>query len=207
MSSRDQILATIAKNKPKPAPLPEDKAPMAAAEGLSEIFSEVAVSIGSKVFPVKDYSEAEKILAREFPEAGRVVSAINEFKVPSATVVQAAENPHSLENTDLAILPGLLAVAENSAIWITEKQMSHRVLPFICQHLVLVIREADIVRNMHEAYQKIRSMEAGYGVFIAGPSKTADIEQSLVLGAHGPRSLRIFILSGERESDDKKQML
>jgi L-lactate dehydrogenase complex protein LldG len=47
---------------------------------------------------------------------------------------------------------------------------------------------------MHEAYSKIGEQQYGFGVFIAGPSKTADIEQSLVLGAHGPRSMTVFLL-------------
>ena len=76
-----------------------------------------------------------------------------------------------------------------------EKQrMIERAVPFICQHLALIIEKKDIVPSMHEAYDRIASSVYGFGTFIAGPSKTADIEQSLVLGAHGPRSMVAFIL-------------
>ena len=64
----------------------------------------------------------------------------------------------------------------------------HRALYFIAQNIVTVLDEKDILNNMHEAYTKINFEDSGYGVFISGPSKTADIEQSLVIGAHGPKS-------------------
>jgi L-lactate dehydrogenase complex protein LldG len=48
---------------------------------------------------------------------------------------------------------------------------------------------------MHEAYERISFRGRGFGTFIAGPSKTADIEQSLVIGAHGPKELTIVLVS------------
>jgi L-lactate dehydrogenase complex protein LldG len=51
-----------------------------------------------------------------------------------------------------------------------------------------------IVSTRHHAYQEINTFEEGFGVFLAGPSKTADIEQSQVIGAHGARSLLVYLL-------------
>jgi len=83
-------------------------------------------------------------------------------------------------------------VAENGAVWVPEKNMIHRALPFIAQHLVLVVPASRLVATMHDAYASIAEL-GGYGVFIAGPSKTADIEQSLVVGAHGARSMTVVL--------------
>jgi L-lactate dehydrogenase complex protein LldG len=57
---------------------------------------------------------------------------------------------------------------------------------------VLVLDKNTIVANMQQAYAKLENA-GSYGVFIAGPSKTADIEQSLVIGAHGARSMMVLI--------------
>jgi L-lactate dehydrogenase complex protein LldG len=63
----------------------------------------------------------------------------------------------------------------------------------LAEHLVIVLAESDIVDNMHAAYERLgaRLGEAAYGCFMSGPSKTADIEQALVIGAQGPRSLTV----------------
>jgi L-lactate dehydrogenase complex protein LldG len=58
----------------------------------------------------------------------------------------------------------------------------------------VIVPKAKLVASMHEAYNKIGNADYRFGVFIAGPSKTADIEQSLVLGAHGPKSMTVFLI-------------
>ncbi len=103
-------------------------------------------------------------------------------------------DPHELAGLNLAIIEGTVAVAENAAIWVDERQLPQRVVPMITQQLVIIIRQATIVPNMHDAYKQIQVDATGFGTFICGPSKTADIEQSLVIGAHGARSLLVCIL-------------
>ncbi|AHM58514.1 lactate utilization protein B/C [Flammeovirgaceae bacterium 311] len=200
-SSREHILYALAKNQPPLAPLPLLPVVDAAGTNLQEKFTQTAINIGSSVHVVKDYQQVENILKQQFTKTRRVVSRIEKSRIFSGENQQLPLDPHALEAVDLAILQGQLGVAENSSIWIEEDLLGARVLPFICQHLALIIRQKEIVASMHQAYEIIAEKDYGYGVFIAGPSKTADIEQSLVLGAHGPRSLSVFILVEEQEKD------
>ncbi|TEB40647.1 lactate utilization protein B/C, partial [Flavobacterium circumlabens] len=100
----------------------------------------------------------------------------------------------SLEDVELTIVKAHFGVAENSALWVTDALLGQRVAPFIAQYLAIIVSKKDIVATMHHAYDRIGNQEYGFGTFIAGPSKTADIEQSLVLGAHGARGLIVFLM-------------
>jgi L-lactate dehydrogenase complex protein LldG len=99
----------------------------------------------------------------------------------------------SLAEVEVLEIDGEFGVAENGAIWLSEDAFPHRVAPFICQHLVINV--SAIVPTMHAAYARLGEVKSGFGLFLAGPSKTADIEQSLVIGAHGARSLTVVIRS------------
>lgn len=99
----------------------------------------------------------------------------------------------SLAEVEVLEIDGEFGVAENGAIWLTEDALPHRVAPFICQHLVINVKK--IVPHMHAAYEELGKVNSGFGLFLSGPSKTADIEQSLVIGAHGARSLTIVLNS------------
>ncbi|MEJ7589840.1 MAG: LUD domain-containing protein, partial [Ferruginibacter sp.] len=111
-----------------------------------------------------------------------------------STEINSSMHAGSLELVYKTYIQATIGVAENGAVWIYESQMKNRLLPFICQHLVIYLDVKNIVPTMHEAYELIDVAKEGYGVFLAGPSKTADIEQSLVIGAHGARSLLVYLI-------------
>lgn len=128
----------------------------------------------------------------QWKAAERVFSHVPE--VSGNVHLDQVADPHDLENLDFVIYPGEFAVAENGAIWLTDNNLRHRVVFFITQFLVLVVRKDSIVHNMHEAYGRAAVPSPGFGLFLSGPSKTADIEQSLVIGAHGCRELQVFLV-------------
>jgi len=191
-NSRAEILARILQNQPELSPLPADLVTVTHYDNPIENFKTILSNIGGLAVNVLDYQGIQDYIKTHFPDQ-RIVSTLAEL---SAVSEQGWENldPHSYENVDLAIIRAHFGVAENAALWITEDLMHQRAVPFICQQLAVVINAKDIVETLHDAYVNIADSVYGFGTFIAGPSKTADIEQSLVLGAHGPKGMTVFIL-------------
>ncbi|MEP6750630.1 MAG: LUD domain-containing protein [Bacteroidota bacterium] len=193
MNSREKILAAVKKNQPALEELPSlQDIDAIRFDNLPEKFKTVLESIGGVLKTADNLQEVTDFVTTHFTEGNKYITSIAELN--GIGKITSEEDPHKLEDVEVAIISGAFAVAENSAIWVTEASIKVRVLPFICQHLVVVLNPENIVHNMHEAYARIANADYGYGVFIAGPSKTADIEQSLVLGAHGPKSMTVFII-------------
>ncbi len=146
-----------------------------------------------KVFTESDELSLAERLKERYNDAQQVWS--DEPSLWSGNVtIDKQTPPVSLAALDLAIVKGEWGVAENGAIWVPETSLPQRVVAFIAQHLVITLERSRIVADMHQAYQKLGTRLGGFGVFIAGPSKTADIEQSLVIGAHGPKSLTVCLV-------------
>jgi L-lactate dehydrogenase complex protein LldG len=191
--SREQILSAILNNQPQSTQLPEDlQFDSPTKEVVSEKFSQMINLIGGKVVVIQKVEDINLYISEHFTKSDRIITPIEELDY--FTPFTGDELPHQFVNTEFAVFKTHFAVAENGAVWITEDRMGHRVLPFITQHLGMLVDEDHIVATMHDAYKKMNNNEYGFGTFIAGPSKTADIEQSLVLGAHGARSMTIFLL-------------
>ena len=187
MTSKELILKNIKDNNI----VKEVKLPSYDNFGLKfddkfQTFSTMIESVGGKALLI-DKNDLDKTIKELYPHEKQIASNV-EFCSVGNFDANSCDDVHELKNIDLAVVKGNFAVAENGAIWMKNPDNRHRALYFIVQNIIIVIDEKDILDNMHEAYEKISFEENGYGVFISGPSKTADIEQSLVIGAHGPKS-------------------
>lgn len=194
MSSREQILSNIKNNQPDYQELNVNFKFESVYENLYEKFSEILHFVGGKALEVSSYQEIKDDVRQHYQGVTNIATTIDELSELADFSLNISD-PHELEMLNLAIIKGDFAVAENAAIWVSEKQLPHRALPMITQYLAIIIHKSDILTNMHRAYERVKVDETGFGTFISGPSKTADIEQSLVIGAHGARSLVVYVLT------------
>lgn len=196
--SRRRVLDALRRSAPLPVPLPElDGAEPAGS--ADELRRQLELA-GAEVACLASELELLERLASHppFASASRVVSSVAGIPGAVGDATPSAP-PHAFDDVDVAIARGEFAVAENGAVWVSDADVPHRALLFLAQHLVLVVPASQIVADLHAAYARIgrvaESIEARpWRGFIAGPSKTADIEQALVVGAHGPRSLLVVLI-------------
>jgi L-lactate dehydrogenase complex protein LldG len=195
VNSRDAILVSLRRNAPPGSPLPEAPTAITYTDSARQ-FAEAFSSVGGKFVRVTSFAEANAELGKleSYMQASKIASLIP--GVGRANVDLAAlKDPHELEGLDIAIVAGEFGVAENGAVWVPGSTLGpHRAIFVVTQHLVLVVPAGQIVHNMQQAYERIRFERPGFGIFISGPSKTADIEQALVIGAHGARSCTLFLV-------------
>jgi L-lactate dehydrogenase complex protein LldG len=192
--ARSEVLARL-----RAARAPEASAPdlsglgVRFADRVAQLAEAVAAVAGAFVrVPAAASLAAEVRALVERTGATRVFSAVP--GVEGNVDLDALDDPHAMEGIGLAVLPGAFAVAENGAVWLPTAALRHRGVFVVAEHLALAVPTAEIVDDMHEAYRRISFPGAGFGTFVAGPSKTADIEQALVIGAHGARTCTVFLV-------------
>ncbi|WP_372743925.1 lactate utilization protein C [Lutibacter sp.] len=192
---REAILKSVKENKPTLLPLPEiDETVFFETIDLVAFFKEKVALVGGSIIEINKLKEIDAEIKKRYPKAKDIISCSQKSTLETISISEKT-NPHELESIHLAILDGDFGLAENGAIWISEKEFPIRVLPFITNDLVIILNKEKLYSNLHEAYKLIANRERTFGLFISGPSKTADIEQCLVIGAQGAMSLTVFLIN------------
>ena len=194
MTARDAILAAVRRNLPRPAvtlPALPGTDGQQTTTALVARFRRELLAMGGTCFEVGDAAAARAKVAELFPAAKVVCSAVPE--VPGTRRVEDVRDPHELNDVDVGVLRSPLAVAEAGAVWLTQTELVLNALGVLAQHLVVLLDPAAVVGTMHDAYARIDLAASPYGVFMAGPSATADIEGVIVHGAQGARSMAVLL--------------
>lgn len=192
MSSKNTILENLKKNIKVKYDMPDiDSFQGVQYPDLIEKFTEMSKAVGGNAIELKEGEDINEVIKGIYPDAKNIASNLKNITIATINPDRVDE-PHDLNGTDLGIIQGEIGVAENGAVWVPQN-VKEKVVYFISEYLVIVLDKKNLVSNMHEAYSQIQMSEKGFGVFISGPSKTADIEQALVVGAHGARGLTVIL--------------
>lgn len=195
MSNKEDILKKYRSNIHERFEMPDlsDITPITYKEPLSQ-FIEMSKNVGGNIIEVKENQDINALVKELYPDAKEIASNLSEITIATRNP-DTIENAQALNGTDVGIIRGMFGVAENGCIWIPQ-QMKEKAVCFISENIVILLRKSQIVNNMHEAYKQIAfdTKYDGYGTFISGPSKTADIAQVLVMGAQAARSVTILLM-------------
>ena len=191
MSSKESILSRIRSHTGTRYEQSEITLDAIHYEDKTGQFSESLKAAGGAAVVLQAGEDINELIRKHFPDAKRIASNLSEITCATFDP-DSVSDPRELNNTDLAIVEGCFGVAENGAVWITQ-QVKHKALYFISTGLVILINKEDLVNNMHDAYKRVEGTDYKYGFFVSGPSKTADIEQALVFGAHGPMNVLVVL--------------
>lgn len=192
--AKQGVLANIRKYTTTRAPQPD----LAAFRGIEypdkvEQFQKIVAAVGGRVVEVNESDDLGAVIRELYPDATHFISDLNLGSL-ACTRPSEAGDAIEMNGTDVTILETPLGVCENGCCWVEQKE-EWRAHLFISENLVFVLDRKNLVHNMHEAMAIVKGFnpQTPFSGFISGPSKTADIEQSLVMGAHGAKGLAVLL--------------
>lgn len=195
MSSKSEILGRLRANVRETYDMPDlSFKKLTFEDPVAEFIKQTTTTAGAKLIELKPTDDINEKIREAFPNAKVIASNLPGVKADKNP--DEVEKAQDLDGTDVGVIEGGVACAENACVWVP-MNMKQKAICFISESLVLIVSKKNIVSNMHEAYKKLEEMgetsKYGFGTFISGPSKTADIEQTLVYGAQAATALTVFL--------------
>lgn len=189
---KEDLLAKIRANIHKTYDMPsfDEMKGVQYADPLKQ-FVEMSKTVGGKVVEMGVNDNINDVIRKCYPDAKVIASNLPEVTIANRNPDTVAE-ANELNGTDVGVIRGVFGVAENGCIWVPQT-MKEKAVCFISEYLVILLDRKQIVNNMHEAYNRVEFNSYGYGCFISGPSKTADIAQALVMGAQAARGVTVVL--------------
>ncbi len=195
MSKKEDILSKYRSNVREKYDMPrlDDIKGITYPDPLVQFIS-MTENVGGKVIELEPGKDINELIRELYPDAKEIASNLPEITIATRNP-DTIGSPQALNGTDVGVIRGMFGVAENACVWIPQA-MVEKAVCFISENLIILLKKTEIVNNMHEAYKRIEfdTTYDGYGTFISGPSKTADIAQVLVMGAQAARSVTVLLL-------------
>ncbi len=191
MNAKQKILSRLGGHRTPPAEYPRPAIRTQHFDDPVQAFVDALRTAGGEAIFVEDTASLDTEIIRAFDDPANIIDT----RTPVSPTLE------TMERCDLAIVQAAFGVAENGAVWIDPAERYPRALLTLARSLAILLPGGAIVPTMHEAYERLDFDELAYGLFMAGPSKTADIEQALVLGAHGAMTLKVFLTPISGQSD------
>lgn len=190
MSSREQILQSLRDSNAKKVDLP--KYDFSGDDGfLLEDFIDMATSSGIEMIHSEEGSLAD--ILGSLSKEKNIQNSLEAYSEEYPVLLDESDPFEGGKLPDVFVCRAAFGVAENAAMWLDDSLLPSRILAFLPEELIVVLKRENLVSKMQQAYEIVETINYSYGLFMAGPSKTADIEQTLVTGAQGAKKLTVYL--------------
>ena len=205
-AAREVVAERIAAHRRGMVPARGDRDPA----GLADLFVEEITAVDATVTRVANATDvpsaiADYLKSENLPAKIRMApdQALDAYPWEEASILEI-ERGAAIGDDIVSVTNGFAAVAETGTLMQISGRQSPTTLNFLPDANIVVLRADAIVGAYEDAWDRLRQTGAMPRAvnFISGPSRTADIEQTLQLGAHGPRRLHIVLVEADEEAGD-----
>lgn len=144
---------------------------------------------------IQDYLAQHNLPTRIKVSPSEKVSGLNWSDIPTLEIIAGA----GAEEDEVGISPAFAGIAETGTLMMTSGADTPSTINFLSENHIAILDVKDMKGSYEEAWdalrEKIGEAEMPRTVnLISGPSRTADIEQRLIMGAHGPKRLHVILV-------------